>query len=325
MSEGRKRRSANFRWLLALLAAVALGGTLWWAVGALRDTETREALAALQPVASSVPPDQRQRREALEIADHLLREYPDSPEALFARGVLLFRFGFNDEAVKTWKACLKLVPDLAQAYEFLGLDAFQRGDNERAVELLRKAVELDPQSAAAGLYLGEALNNLGRMEEAIPVLEQFLKTSPHAAEPYFQLGQAYMYLKSYDRAKEYHEAALREDPGFVQAMFGLAVACERLGQVDAARKHREKYAEMIARHRMAEQKRTREGHDPATVRESLANAYAMAAKVAAAHGNMREAREYWEKAAAIDPKAAGPDIPPASIGRPNRSAARQEQ
>lgn len=309
----------GLRWLLVFGAAVAAVGALWWGAGALVDTETQEALAALSPVASSVPPDQVERREALEVADRLLAEYPDSPEALFARGVLLFRFGFNDEAVKTWNVCLKLVPNLAPAYEFLGLDAFQRGDNEKAVEMLRKAVELDPESAAAGLYLGEALNNLGRMDEAIPVLEQFLKVSPHSAEPHFQLGQAYLYLKSYDRAKEHHEAALREDPEFAQARFGLAVACERLGQADAAREHREKYATMIARHRMAEQRRTREGHDAAEVRESLANAYATAAKVCAAHGKTQEARQYLDKAAAVDPKLAVPGVSPADAGRPGRS------
>jgi len=273
------------------------------------------AASELRPVAESVPADQPERREALEVADRLLREYPHSPEALFARGVLLFRFGFNDEAVKTWHACLKLVPDLAPAYEYLGIDAFQRGENERAIELLRKAVQLDPQSAAAGLYLGEALNQVGRMEEAIPVLEEFLKVAPHSAEPYFQLGQAYLYLKRYDRAKEHHEAALREDPGFAQACFGLATACERLGQADAAREYRERYARLITQHRLDAQQRTRESRREGEVRESLMLAYATAAKVCVAHGKTQEAQEFWDKAAAVEVKSAPAEGPRRRVAR----------
>jgi len=315
-------RPAARGWLLALGAAVAIAAAGWWGVRALRGTAAADAASDLQPVASSVPADQPERREAVEVADRLLREYPHSPEALYARGVLLFRFGFNDEAVKTWNACLKLVPDLAPAYEFLGIDAFQRGENDKAIELLRKAVELDPESPAAGLYLGEALNNVGRMDEAIPVLQKFLKVSPHSAEPYFQLGQAYLYLKAYDRAKECHLAALREDPGFAQACYGVAVACERLGQTDLAREYREKHAGMIARHRMDEQRRTRESRREDELQESLARAYVTAGKVCMAHGNSQEAQEFWDKAAAIDAKSSVPDVSGRGVARPGRTPSR---
>ena len=225
---------------------------------------------------------------------------------MYARGTLLIRHGFNDEAVRTWQACLQLDPDLAPAYEFLGIEACQRGDNEGAVEFLQQAVRLDPQSSAAGLYLGEALNNLGRMAEAVPVLEQFLKVSPHTAEPYFQLGQAYLYLKEYQRARECHAAALREDPGFAQACFGLASACERLGETDQAQKYREQHVALISQGRQAEQRRVRSGRSEAEVREALASAYVTVGKVYVAHGRMPAARACWDKAAAIDPRAAIP-------------------
>jgi len=311
-------RPVGRSWILIIGAGIAILAVGWWIVRALSGLDAGDAAADLQPVAASVPVDQPERREALEVADRLLREYPRSPEALYARGVLLFRFGFNDEAVKTWTACLKLVPDLAPAYEFLGIDAFQRGENDRAIELLSQAIRLDPESPAAGLYLGEALNNAGRMEEAVPVLQQFLKISPHAAEPYFQLGQAYLYLKAYDRARDCHEAALREDPGFVQACYGLAQAYDRLGQAELARKYREKHASMIARHRMAEQQRTRESRDAAEVRQSLARAYTTAGKVYMAHGRTREAQEFLNKAAAIEAQAATPDASRKELPRPNR-------
>jgi tetratricopeptide (TPR) repeat protein len=302
-------RPAVRGWLLAGGAAAVLLGAAWWGVQTFRHAGSRAALAALQPVAASVPVNQLERREAMEIADRLLRDFPGSPEALYARGLLLIRHGFNEEAAKTWQACLALAPDLAPAYEFLGIEAFQRGDSEQAVEFLQKAVQLDPQSAAAGLYLGEALNNLGRMDEAIPVLERFLQVSPHTPEPYFQLGQSYLYLKDYARAKEYHQAAVREDPGFAQAYFGLAQACERLGEPDQARQYRQRHLDTISRTRMAGQRRVRSGLSEAESREALSAACLLAGKIYLAHGKQHEAEEYFRRAAAVDPQGGPPAIP----------------
>ena len=70
-------------WFLVAAATAAIAGGAWWVTRAMKNAEITAALAELQPVASSVPPDQRERREALEIADRLLQEYPDSPEAIF--------------------------------------------------------------------------------------------------------------------------------------------------------------------------------------------------------------------------------------------------
>ncbi|MHB0954911.1 MAG: tetratricopeptide repeat protein [Pirellulaceae bacterium] len=302
------RRRVRVRlWSLMAIVAVAIAGAAWWwGMRAAREAELRAALAELQPVASSVSPEQRERREALEVADRLLQEYPNNLEAIFARGTILFRYGLNEEAVKCWKVCLMLVPNLAPAYEYLGLEAFQCGRNEEAVEYFRKAIEYDPTSSAAGLYLGEALNNLGRMEEAIPVLEQFLTVAPHSPEPYFQLGQAYWYLKSYERAKEYHQRALREDPNFAQAWHGLGQACERLGENDQAREYLSRHAEMVNQNRTY-QGQTIRGRDEMDVRESLASAYLTAGKVYLAKGREQEAEQYLAKAAAVDPGSTGPD------------------
>jgi tetratricopeptide (TPR) repeat protein len=268
---------------------------------AYRDAAARKTLASLQPVAPLVPEDPPERREALEVADQLLRDYPDSPQVLYVRGTLLSRYGLNDEAVKTWQVCLDLYPDLAPVYEQLGLDAFRRGQGERAVELLRQAIQLDPDSSVAGLCLGETLNSLGRMDEAIPVLEQYLDKSPRSAEAHFQLGQAYMYLKDYEQAKACHEAALREDPQYAQACYGLALACGRLGDHERSEAYREQYADMIDRSRLVENQRVHQHRDQRDRQQALARAYFTAGTIYQDHGRMEQARKLWSKAAEIDP------------------------
>jgi tetratricopeptide (TPR) repeat protein len=298
---GDRASPAARGWLLVLAAGIAVLAAGWWGVRAYRNAAARKTLASLQPVASLVPEDPPERREALEIADQLLRDYPDSPDVLYVRGTLLSRYGFNDEAVKTWQVCLDMYPDLAPVYEQLGLDAFRRGQGERTVELLRKAIQLDPESSVAGLCLGETLNSLGRMDEAIPVLEQYLQKSPHSAEAHFQLGQAYMYLKDYEQAKTCHEAALREDPQYVQACYGLALAYGRLGDQERSEAYRKKYADMIAQSRLVENRRVRQNSDLLDRQQALARAYFTAGTIYQDHGRTEQARELWKKAAEVDP------------------------
>ena len=311
-----RTQPATRSWLLVLGAVVVLMAAGWWGVRAFRESRGRDALASLQPVASLVPENPPERREALEVADKLLRDYPDSPEALYVRGMLLSRYGFNDQAVLTWQVCLELFPDLASVYEQLGLDAFRRGEGEKVVELLRKALQLDPESSVAGLYLGETLNSLGRMEEAIQVLEQYLEREPHSAEAYFQLGQAHMYLKDHQRAKECHEAALREDPQYAQACYGLALAYGRLGQQDKSQEYREKYADMIAQSRIVEQGRVRQNRDRTDRQQALARAYLTAGTIYMDHGRTQEAQEFWGRATTIDPTLRLPNVSRRDGARP---------
>jgi tetratricopeptide (TPR) repeat protein len=311
-----RAQPAARRWLLVLGAVAVILAAAWWGVRAFRQSDARNAVASLQPVASLVPDDPPERREALLVADRLLRDYPDSPESLYVRGTLLSRYGLNDQAVKTWQICLRLYPDLAPVYEQLGLDAFRRGEGEKAVELLRRAIQLDPESSVAGLYLGETLNSLGRMEEAIPVLEQFIEKSPHSAEAYFQLGQAHMYLKDHERAKACHQAALREDPQYAQACYGLALAFGRLGQQEKSQDYREQYAEMIAESRIVENRRVRQNRDEAERRQALARAYLTAGTIYMDDGRTQEAQELWRRAAVIDPTIRLPGIPGRDGGEP---------
>jgi Flp pilus assembly protein TadD len=297
------------RWIWGLGTLVPILAFGWWGYQFFRVTPADRVISSLSQVASLVSADRPERKEAVELADELLRDYPESAEALYSRGVLLARYGFADEAAKTWKACLLLVPDLAAAYEQLGILAFRRGDNEQAIELLSKAVEFDAHSAAAGLYLGKSLNQVGRMEEAIPVLERFLTVAPQSPEPYFQLGQACLYLHEYEQARKWYEAALRTEPGFAQAYYGLATTYGRLREDEAAREYREKYAVLIEQTRSTEQRRVRQNLDQLDVEKSLAETYVMVGKVHMSQGQPEDAQACWSRAKSIDPSVELPVFP----------------
>jgi tetratricopeptide (TPR) repeat protein len=65
---------------------------------------------------------------------------------------------------------------------------------------------------------------------------------------------------------------------------------------------------MIAESRVGEQRRVRQSRDEAELQEELARAYATAGRIYLDHGRVQEAREFWSKAAAINPRLEFPNV-----------------
>ncbi len=242
------------------------------------------------------------RKEALEVADRLVGEFPDAPDAVCAKGLVHHRYGNRAQAVKCWERCLRLDSGFAGGYYCLGRDALDRADYEESARLLRKAVEIDPEMAEAHLLLAKAMLCLGRMEDAVAALEEHLRVSPRSTEGLFRLGQACLYVENYNRAAQYHKAAIETNPAYAPAYYGLATACERLGQKQEAGECRETFRKLKARDRSIAAGRRRRYDDPASSRRSLADAYRTAAKVCYKHGSVQRAAEHWQKAATLSPK-----------------------
>jgi len=285
------------------VAVVAAAVVAWRAVGFARRTR---AISALRPVAAGVPPDQQERRATLEIADRLLRDLPAAPEALYARGRILLRLGYGDEAVASLRAALAVEPELAPAYELLGMEAMSRGDHAAAVPLLERAWRIDPESEAAGVMLGESLANLGRLPEAVAVLERVVAAHPAVTAAHVQLGQAWNSLREPARAKAAHLAALRLDPVNGPACFGAAQACERLGEHELAEQYRRRHLDIVAEDRGIGQRRIRAGLSAGEPAGALAAAADLAAKVYAANGRLAEAADFRARAAAAAARAPQP-------------------
>jgi tetratricopeptide (TPR) repeat protein len=290
-----------FRLRLWLLCFIAVGLACgYWFLSGFRNEAADVATASLAAVAPQVPPGQPRRKEAMELADGLLQDYPGSAEALYARGVLLMRYGFTEEATRSWEACLQLVPGLAVAYEQLGIAAFHEGKIAEAARLLEKSLASDPNSLTAGLYLGKALNQLGKPEAAVTVMERFLTNEPPPADLAFELGQSRLDLKHYEPASRWYQAALSLDPGNVQAYYGLARASLGLGDTDAAERYQAQYTALVDQTSELERSQFRQGRNSQDVDRLLAEAYVLAGKVHASQGKHGAAQGCWLKAKQID-------------------------
>ncbi|MGQ9576190.1 MAG: tetratricopeptide repeat protein [Thermoguttaceae bacterium] len=288
-------------WLLgAPLLVLVLGGGLWVAGGRWYN-RTGSGVEGLEPVAPRVGPDLPLKREAFELADRVLREFPNAPDALYIRGMLLDRWGEHVEAAKCWEACLRAEPRYVAAYEALGSEALKRGQYEKAASLMSRALELNPELPEAPLRLAEALMGLGQIDQAASVLQGHLARYPYSTEGHSRLGDAYMQLQAFEKAKACYEKVLELQPDCIPAHYGIAAACERLGEREKARQYRAEFEKLKRAFKQDEKKRRKAHNDQAWLRRLLAEDYMAVGGIYSTRGRAEEALECLRKAAAADP------------------------
>lgn len=247
-------------------------------------------------------PDNPLQREALALADRLIRDFPDDLEVLYTRGLILNKFVNREEAMRCWQECLEYDPDFAEAHYDLGKALFKIGQYEEGVASLRRAVELKASPADTRVQLADALISLGRPAEVIPVMMEQIREAPQETAGWFYVGHAYFLLGDYERAAELYRRALDRNPRCHQAWHGLARIYQKQGKSDQARECLRLVTlfqgDFFQRHH--ERKRKDFG-ELDTLEGALAGAYSDAGRIYLARGHVAEAEECWEKAAAMDP------------------------
>jgi tetratricopeptide (TPR) repeat protein len=312
---GRRARSATrkvTRTATACLALAVVAAALvaWHFLAGKRGGNSR-----VRPIAESVATALPAQREALLLADRLLADFPEDPEALFLRGLLLRRWEQNDEAVRCWEACLGLAPGFAAAYACLGQRALDLGDYQQALAPLSKAIQIDPKLPRVGLCLGQALRGLGRERDAVDVLEQYVAKWPGETDAYIELGEAQLKLAAYPQAEACLTKAVELRPISPRAYFGLMTIASRRGDVKKASEFQAKYAE-TKKTAYGDLRASRVGDvGQSDLPRDLAESYAEAGRFYAGRGQISAADEFRRKAAAADPRARAkaPTIPAETV------------
>lgn len=295
---GRSRR----RRVLLLGGVICLVGLASW--GAVRIYRSRwmPAHNAIAEVAADATPEVAALlREANQVANRLLREFPESPEAVHVMARLYYRFGKAEEGVQLSQRCLELDPNFGPAYHAIGVSAMENGEYQKAADYLREAIELDPGASAFPVQLAEVLINQGKLEEAVEVLEKNLESYPRSMASLALLGQAYVQLKEYQKARTCLEKAIEIGPGYTNAYYGLATACARLGDQDKSQQYMERFKALKARDEQTHREGLKLSDDAATVGEAVADIYAAAGNVYLAHGDVQTAEAHLLKAAGLAP------------------------
>ncbi|HUT89719.1 MAG TPA: tetratricopeptide repeat protein [Thermoguttaceae bacterium] len=268
---------------LALLAAAIAIAVVLLQVRPPREITIVDVVPGAEPEIAAVA------HEATEVAEALVRRFPDQFDSWHVLALFYYEFGKLDEAVKCWKRCLELDPQFPQGYYRVGVVARDRGKNEEAVEWFRKALKHAPGEPQVSVHLAQALIDLGETEEAIEVLEANLAAYPCSLPSFVLLGDVYVQLKQCDKAKKHLETAIEMSPDYTCAYYSLAMACGGLGETAESKRYMEKFKELKARDEQAHRDWLRTGDDLPRVQKDASEILTAAGKAYLAQGDPQTA------------------------------------
>ena len=119
-----------------------------------------------------------------------LESEPDSAQAHYSLGLVLYKQRDYDEAARELGSALRLSPAHVPAHYYLALLELDRGNAARGAELLTRAVELAPGRADVVRDLGRARLDLDDIEHALPTLRRAISLAPEDPSAWFLLGRA---------------------------------------------------------------------------------------------------------------------------------------
>ncbi len=243
------------------------------------------------------------RNEQLDVAETLLRRFPDELRAILLMAGVHRSQKNSAETMKHLQQALRRAPrDPNVCYQIADC-TMRRGEFEEAVPLWRKVLQLAPRKPRVRSRLAGALMELGHFHEAIAELEKEIEISPRSDFSYYLLGRAYLQLKEYEKAKDNYEKALTIQPKAISSRYGLATAYARLGE-------KEKSQEIMRNLQSRDVKRSetlRDEHQmtPDTlesVRRNLASTHTEAGRIFSQHGYKWQAEKHWRRAAKVATK-----------------------
>jgi tetratricopeptide (TPR) repeat protein len=92
-------------------------------------------------------------QDAYDVADGLISDYPDMPEAYCRRALVSFSLDCIDEAVRDCEMCLHLSPFHYMAYIGMGQCRLEQDAPHAALEVFRRAFEIYPDLEAVRVQI----------------------------------------------------------------------------------------------------------------------------------------------------------------------------
>ncbi|NMC20465.1 MAG: tetratricopeptide repeat protein [Thermogutta sp.] len=241
------------------------------------------------------------REEMHRLADWLRRRFPDAADAGIIAGRLEYHLGEMDAAEDAFQSVLRLDPDNAHAHHGLALIDVARSRFEQAVPHFRRVIALSPGAIGPMLELADALIRMGRIDEAVDLLEKDFPSEVESVWRAQMLGQCYLRRGDLRRARMMYELALILEPDDPVALAGLATVFSRLQDHQQTAKFTERLRKVREREREAAQQTRKVHDDTASFAHKLAEAYTMAGRLCAVHGEGRVAERLLHRALALRP------------------------
>lgn len=167
---------------------------------------------------------------AVPLLDVAIQRFPDSAEALLARGDALRRLGRFEQAVADYGRAAGLDPSDPKAL-FSQASAYeQAGQHAEAVTTLRRLMARHGETPHRLLALGVSLSAIGDVAEAERVYVRALELDPHFAEAAFNLGSLAGQRGNWTAALGYFRRAMEIRPTLPSAVRNVVSCLLQLGR-----------------------------------------------------------------------------------------------
>ncbi len=150
---------------------------------------------------------ERNKQERYVLLGFAERVDRNDPGALNNLGVLYYRKGVYDEAIRQFKEALKIDPRFELARENLLYLFSETKMEDPDVSRWKKEVEKDPANEEALLRLGVSYQNMGRLDEASEILGQVVGKNPDHYMARIHLGSVLKAQGFYQQALEHFLSA----------------------------------------------------------------------------------------------------------------------
>jgi tetratricopeptide (TPR) repeat protein len=241
------------------------------------------------------------KKEELEIAETLIKDFPDSVNATMQMANLWERHGDADKAMEYFKKVLEKNPKRADVHKSMGWFYMNKQQYEQAIEHWQKALEIDPNIPDVHNSIALALMGQNKESQAIEELEKDVKISPLSSFSYFLLGQLYLQQQEYEKAGENYKKATEIQPDYTNAYYGLFTLSSRLKQPDKAKEYMAVFKKLKDRDMEILKQRNEATDDLIDMRKGAVGTYLLAGQMYQAEGNLQKAEEILKRATTFDP------------------------
>lgn len=160
--------------------------------------------------------DSAKRKEAVELAETLVKVHPDESKAYAVRGDIYYIDGQNDKALQSYEQALKMNKDVFQVWQQVMLIYNQKQDWANVLRVANEAMELFPNQNMIYLFKGGAEMQQKDYEKAVKSFSRGEKMTTEDLKLRAQFlanqGDAYHSLNKHTESDEAYDKALKLDP-----------------------------------------------------------------------------------------------------------------
>lgn len=169
----------------------------------------------------------------------VLKQAPDTPDALHILGLSAARAGRLDEAERLLSRCVAVAPSYVDAHNNLGNVRMARGALDAACDSYAQAARLAPDYVLPQYNLGNVLRALGRLDEAEAAYRRAIALAPSYVDARVNLGNLLLEAGAEDEAQAIALDILAQHPDRPEVRLNLGNIERRRGRLPQAREQYE--------------------------------------------------------------------------------------